>query len=235
MIYAVGQGNYSDVRMIEKELREQTAFTTDEALNFVGLYTREDFKKFLKEEQQVDIVCADITIFQGIEQTEDIRRKYPQAVIVLIADMTISPIRYMKPTILASALLLKPLQESMVTEVIKEVFHCYIEKEIEEEVMVIETRDEKQRVPYSQILYFESRSKKIYACTQNYEYGFYDTMDHLEEQYPSRFIRCHRSFLVNREMIDQVKLSQNYLTLQGGIEIPLSRSYKSQIKELHEK
>lgn len=233
MIYAVGQGTKKEMFLVEKEIREQTAFSTDEQLDFVGLYTREDFEKFLKEERQADIMCADITIFQGIEQVEVLREKYPKAALVLIADMTLSPVTYMKPTILAAALLLKPLQEPMVEQVIKEIFRCYIQREAEEEVLVIETREEKQRIPYSQILYFEARSKKIYVCTQNYEYGFYDTMDHLEEQYSERFIRCHRSFMVNRKMIEQVKLSQNYLTLSGGVEIPLSRSYKSQIKELY--
>lgn len=233
MIYAVGQGERKELSLLERELREQTAFSTDEELNFVGIYTREAFEEFIEKEQQVDILCADVTVFQGIEQVEAMRKKYPKAALVLIADMSISPVRYMKPTILAAALLLKPLQESAAAQVIQEIFQCYIEQTIDEEVFVIETREEKQRIPYSQILYFEARSKKIYVCTQNYEYGFYDTIDHLEEQYSKLFIRCHRSFLVNRKMIDQVKLSQNYLTLYGGAEIPLSRSYKSQIKELY--
>lgn len=233
MIYAVGQGTKNEMFMVEKELRERTAFCTDEQLNFVGLYTREAFEKFMSEEQSADIVCADITILRGIEQAEEIRKKYPKAALVLIADMSISPVNYMKPSILAAALLLKPLQELHIEQVIKEIFQCYIEQEADEEILVIETREEKQRIPYSQIMYFEARSKKIYVCTQNYEYGFYETMEHLEKQYAGKFIRCHRSFLVNRKMIEQVKLSQNYLTLHGGVEIPLSRSYKSQIKELY--
>lgn len=233
MIYAVGQGNKQELSLVEKEMRQQTAFCTDEQLKFVGLYTRKDFEEFLNMDQQTDFICADITIFQGIEQVEELRRKYSKAALVLIADMSISPIRYMKPSILAAALLLKPLQQSMVEQVIKEMFQCYISNEqMEEDIFLVETREEKQRIPYSKILYFEARSKKIYVCTKDYEYGFYDTMDHLEEQYSKQFIRCHRSFMVNRKMIDQVKLSQNYLLLRGGIEIPLSRSYKGQIKEL---
>lgn len=231
MIYAVGQGNRKEMLLVEDELREQTAFRTDEQLNYIGLYTREEFETFIAEDSLADIICADITVLNGIGQVEELRKKYPKVAIVLIADMTISPVTYMKPSILAAALLLKPLQKSMMTQVFSEIFECYIQKDNDEEVLVIENRDEKKRIPYSQILYFEARSKKIYVCTQNFEYGFYDTIDHLEEQHSERFIRCHRSFLVNRKMIEQVKLSQNYLLLNGGIEIPLSRSYKSQIKE----
>lgn len=231
MIYAVGQGNKKELLPVEHEIREQTAIRTDEQLNYIGLYTRAEFEEFMEEEDRADVICADITILNGIEQVEKLRKKFPKAVIVLIANMTISPISYMKPSILAAALLLKPLQESMIRQVLGEIFENYIQKKTDDDVLVIETREDKQRIPYSQILYFEARSKKIYVCTRNYEYGFYETMDRLEELYSERFIRCHRSFLVNRKMIEQVKLSQNYLLLNGGIEIPLSRSYKSQIKE----
>ena len=234
MIYAVGQGNQKEMFLVEHKLRERTAYSTDEQLSFVGLYTKADFENFISTEQSADILCADITVFQGIEQAEVLRKKYPKAALVLIADMSISPVRYMKPSILAAALLLKPLKSIMVEQTVKEIFQCFIEQESDEELFVVETREGKQRIPYSGILYFEARNKKIYVCTQDYEYGFYETMEHLEEQYAEQFIRCHRSFLVNRKMIGQVKLSQNYLTLKGGVEIPLSRSYKSRIKELYE-
>lgn len=233
MIYAVGQGNKTEISAIEKEIRERTAFSTDEQLKFVSLYTRKDFEDFLEDNIPADIICTDVTIFQGIEQAEKLRKRYSKAALILISDMSISPICYMKPTILAAGLLLKPLQEIMLKKTIEDIFACYIQTKGDEEIFVVETREEKYRIPYSEIMFFEARSKKIYACTKDYEYGFYDTMDHLEEKYAERFIRCHRSFMVNRKMVDQVKLSQNYLTLYGGAEIPLSRSYKSQIKELY--
>ena len=158
MIYAIGQGNKKEMVLVEREMREQTAFCTDEQLHFVGLYTREDLEKFLSDERQADVICADITVFQGIQQAEALRKKYAKVPLILIADMTISPVSYMKPTILAAALLLKPLQETMVHQVIKEIFQCYIQQEAEEDVFIIETREEKQRIPYSQIMYFEARS-----------------------------------------------------------------------------
>lgn len=232
MIYAVGHGNRNEMSLMEKGLREQTALSTDEKLQFLGLYTKEDLEKFLRETHQADIVCTDVTVSQGVSQAEHLRESHPNAAMILIADMTISPVSYMKPTILAAGLLLKPVQKDMLEQVLKDIFQCYILRNASDEVFVIDNREEKQRIPYSQILYFEARNKKIYVCTANCEYGFYDTMDHLEELYSDRFIRCHRGFMVNRKMIDQVRLSQNYLTLEGGIEIPLSRSYKSQIKEL---
>ena len=73
--------------------------------------------------------------------------------------------------------------------------------------------------------------KKVFLNTGDMEYPFYDTLDQLEERLTGRFLRCHRSYLVNRNKISKVYLSQNILTLEGGEEIPLSRSYKPAVKQ----
>ena len=232
MIYTVLQGEKPEVVMMEVEIRNQTAMTTDEQLNIVKIFTKEDFFEFQKTKQNADIICADITVLEGIRQVEMLREQYKKAIIILIADLKTSPMTYMKPSILASALLLKPLNQTMVRQTMEEVFRCCIQKETDDDVFVVQIKEEKYRIPYSEILYFEARSKKIYACTINCEYGFYDTMEHLEKECSEQFVRCHRGFIVNKEKIEKVKLSQNCLTISGGMEIPLSRSYKSVIKEL---
>lgn len=233
MIYTVLQGNEREIILLESQIRNQTALRTDESLNIVRIQTKEEFENFVQKSQHADLICADVSVLEGVRQVELLREQYKKAIIVLVADVQTSPMTYMKPTILASALLLKPLKEIMVRQTVEEVFRCCIQEDSDEEVFVVEAKDEKYRLPYSEILYFESRSKKIYACTANNEYGFYDTMDHLEEQCMEKFVRCHRGFIVNRSKVEKVRLSQNYLVLQGGLEIPLSRSYKSVIKELY--
>ncbi|MBS6395732.1 MAG: LytTR family transcriptional regulator DNA-binding domain-containing protein [Clostridiales bacterium] len=117
-------------------------------------------------------------------------------------------------------------------KVIREVFSRFLQKPDTGEIFVVENKEERQRIPYGELLYFEARMKKVYACTENAEYGFYDTIDHLEKKLSGHFVRCHRSYLVNRNLIEGVKLSQNCLILRGNIRIPLSRSWKEPIKEL---
>lgn len=233
MIYTVLQGNEREIVLLESQIRNQTARMTEESLDIVRIRTKEEFEDFTKEVRHADLICADVSAIEGVRQIEMLRERYKKAIIVLVADIQTSPVTYMKPTILASALLLKPLKETIVKQTVEEVFRCCIQETTDEEVFIVEAKDEKYRLPYSEILYFESRSKKIYACTANDEYGFYDTMDRLEEQCMENFVRCHRGFIVNREKVEKVRLSQNYLILQGGVEIPLSRSYKSVIKELY--
>lgn len=232
MIHAVLQSGKRDALMLEEEIRREAAYETDERVTVVGLYTREEFLRFLEQDRRADIICTDVAAVHGVEQAEKLREKYPQTAIVLIADVNMSPVAYMKPTILAAALLLKPLTVAAVRQVVREIFRHFIQKESKEEVFVLETREDKQRLPWSSILYFEARAKKVYVCTENMEYGFYDTIDRLETELSGRFVRCHRSYLVNRTRIREIKLSRNCILLDGNVELPLSRSYKSLIKEL---
>ncbi len=232
MISGVLKSSVKNARIVEREIREEAASCTDERVAIVFLGTQKELEVFLQKKEPADIICVDVSVPGGIAQAELLRKSYPKAAIIVIADAGMSPVAYMKPTILAAALLLEPLSRQFVRETMTAVFEQYITREADEEVFVIETREEKHRVPLRDILYFESREKRIYACTQSREYGFYDTMDQLSEQLKESFIRCHRSYMVNLSCIDRVMVSKNLLTLKQGIELPLSRSYKNMLKQL---
>lgn len=221
-----------DIPVLEQEIREEAARYTEERVRIVTILSSKELEDFLKRHELADIICVDVSAVNGIAEAELLRKNYPKAAIILIADVNMSPILYMKPSILASSLLLKPLTKERIHQVVRDIFAKYIEKVIDEEVFLIETREEKYRLPLSSILYFEARQKKIYACTEREEYGFYETMDHLEERMGGEFVRCHRSYMANRSLIDKIMLSKNCIVLKQGIEIPLSRSYKTEAKKL---
>ena len=46
------------------------------------------------------------------------------------------------------------------------------------------------------------------------------------------FIRTHRGFLINKSMIRKISLSENMVMLKNDIIIPLSRSYKGELKTI---
>ena len=164
---------------------------------------------------------------------ESLRRKYSDTSLMLIADASISPMEYIRPSILASALLLRPFSSEQVRESLEAVLQAMDKKqETEERTFLIENREGKTYIPMSQIYYFEAREKRIYVRLKREEYTFYDTIEHLTEQLPEEFIRCHRSFIVSRSRIQKVMLSKNRIILEHNIEVPLSRSYKAVLKEL---
>lgn len=221
----------ADAILLETEIRNEAALRTDEHVVVRKLMEKGIIEQFLKEKELTDFIYVDVALQKGISLAETMRVHFPAANIVLIADAAMSPIQYLKPSIMAAALLLKPLQKEMVHQTIEQLFEHFVEKVDNEKVFVVESKEEKQRVPYSEILFFEARAKKVYVCTANYEYGFYDTIEHLEEILPDDFMRCHRSYIVNKAYITKVLISKNTVCLQNDILVPLSRSYKGVMKE----
>lgn len=217
---------------LERAVKAEAAFHTDEQVRLAILRSYKDLSEFLKRKISVDIICMDITVKGGITYAEQLRKVYPKASMILLADISISPVMYMKPTILAAALLLKPLQEEQIQSVIHSVLIPLIQKEPDDELFVIETREDKWRIPVQRIMYFEAREKKIYACTKSEEYGFYSTVDALEERMKKDYVRCHRSYLARKDHIEKIMLSKNLLILKDGTTIPISRSYKPMLKDL---
>ena len=135
---------------------------------------------------------------------------------------------------MASSLLLRPITPDTVEHVFTEAVQTYLKERNDstDEYFTIDNRDGKWFIPYDKILFFESRNKKIFVVTEFEEYSLYDTLDEMESRLGDKFIRCHRSFIVARSKISKIMLSQNCIVMNGGITVPLSRSYRAMLKEL---
>lgn len=211
---------------------------TDEYWKMLQCTSLSELEEMVKQKIRTDIICVDITMEGALELTKELRKQMPSSYIILIASPRISPAVYMRPAIGAESLLLKPLTEEQVREVLSEALRTYIDRFLcpnEKKVFVIEHKGGRALIDYGNIYFFESREKRVYLNTEAEEYGFYDTLDELQEKLEDGFIRCHRSFLINKSKIVNVFLSQNRIILKNEFEIPLSRSYKPVIKAYLEK
>ena len=220
-----------------QEARWQAAKLTEDDWKWIECRSSEELLQLAGAPDKLDMMCLDLTM-QTTEKVlaaaEKLREAYPVAHMILIANSRISPVKYMRPSISAQSLLLKPLDGGSVREVLEESIRSYAAKfgvKDDEQYFVVETKGERELIAYDRILYYETREKKVFLNTGDMEYSFYDTLDQLEERLSERFLRCHRSFLVNRSKISKVYLSQNLLVLSGGEQIPLSRSYKPAVKQ----
>ena len=81
------------------------------------------------------------------------------------------------------------------------------------------------------ILYFESRSKKTFLVTAAQGYELSASLDALEEQLGSRFVRTHRSYLVNQRHILSYDAGTMTVTLDDESVVYLSRAGKAKLKE----
>lgn len=224
--------------LIVDEKTEETDMLCTSAKQQAALMTEEEWRiEVIKdreaEEKQGpwDIAFLDITGEKGIETAEKLRKRYRDVYLVLIVSQEQSPLLYLKPTILAASVLMRPFIQDTVQNSIREaIFWISMLDRRQKDIFIISGREGKIRIPYGRILYFEARAKKIYAALETEEYGFYDSMDHLEENLPGWFIRCHRSFIVNMHYLEKLQPNSGACLLRGEIEVPVSRSYRSNIR-----
>ncbi len=219
---------------IVKYSKDLASKWTDENWKMCQCETFEELEALVTEGLRYDLICVDITMKGALDLTKELRRISPSSYIILIASPKISPVIYMKPSIGAESLMLKPLTKQQIEEVLEEAISTYADRfyhSDEKKVFVVENKGERKLIDYNSIFFFESRDKRVFVNTGAEEYGFYDTLDQLEQQLSEVFIRCHRSFLVNKEKISDVYLSQNRILLKSDFEIPLSRTYKPSLKE----
>lgn len=233
------------IMVISDESDKERKYIVRYSKDLAGRYTNENWKmlqcatprelgEIVKEQIPADIICVDITMSGALDMVKELRQLASQAYIILIANSSISPLVYMRPAIGAESLMLKPLSEKQIQEVLSEAIEAYVYrfyKPDESKVFVVENSGGRSLIDYERIYFFEARDKRVYLNTESEEYGFYDTLEQLEKRLEGEFLRCHRSFLVNKEKIAEVFLSQNRIVLKGEFEVPLSRSYKPAVKE----
>lgn len=215
--------------------RTLTARFTEEELHCEVCTEKQALRRLLAGTPGGDINCIDLTIEDGIQLAEKVRAGSPQGFILLVTAQEMSPMLYLKPSIMAGSLLLRPFTREDAVRSLTDAYrfrYAARARQTEQDCFKIENRGAQERVDYASIRYFEARAKQITLVTAVREYTFYDTLDKLEEMLPKQFVRCHRSFIVNKNYVLRAKYAENLLYLEGEEPIPLSRSYKPVIKEM---
>ena len=221
--------------VLESIARDLIARISEDYWEIKRISTLEDLQDCLREKPLIHLLIYDICEKESLEFLAEIRKLYPHAHLMVLADVSVSPMKYIRPDLKVSSLLLKPWIKQQACDVLYEFLEEYCEESEgkrgqNNDFHVIETREGIINIPYEQIYFFEAREKKIYVCTGKEEYGFYSSIEKLLGELPSHFARCHRGFIVNTKKIRKIVLSQNIIYLQDGFDVPLSRSYKAALR-----
>lgn len=202
----------------------------------VCVFRPEELQKELlaAEEDQMNIVVCDVCESDAIPVLEKIRAGRPDMKLILMADGTVSPTVYIRPTIMPSALLWRPATEQESKRVLTEVLSAiHQEKPSDlhsEEEFQIEVRGVIRRFSCHEILYFEAREKKLWLHLSHRELAFPGTLEKLQSELPAGFLRVHKSFIVNCAHAMEIQYGQNMMLLTSGEMLPISRSYKADVK-----
>jgi len=76
---------------------------------------------------------------------------------------------------------------------------------VDHEKLVVLTRDTIYLIMFSEILYVERFDKKTLIQTNNKEISIHISLKKISEFLPSNFIRTHQSYIINRNVITELK------------------------------
>lgn len=216
--------------MIHKDCEEQIANKSDEELSVEQALNGAAISEAVEKEKLVDLLYYDFQAGQPVTELATFKSRYKDAMVMLITESTVSPLEYLRPGASPDSLMLRPLDPATLSRINSEFIGAFLDrfKRMEtEESFIVNTRDEKLYIPYPHIYYFEARDKKLFVRTKNMEYAFYGTIESLAKSLPEQFVRCHRSYIVNRQKIIRIVPGDNYIELAEKIGVPMSRGYKS--------
>lgn len=127
----------------------------------------------------------------------------------------------------AAHYLIKPLDEPAIEDAMKRAIHLL--KSAEKRIHTF-FRRQMTTTYYNDIYYIEVLDKVCYLYTRETSVKTYCTLDELEARLGDpRFLRCHRSYLVNMDKVRGV--NSKYFLLDNNQQVPISRIGKNQIKE----
>ena len=115
-----------------------------------------------------------------------------------------------------------PKVKELVTQALEEgIGPKEILEEGREDSLVVPHGKSSLSVQKEDIVYIERINRKTIIHTQNDEVESAIRLDELEKQLDSRFIRCHKSFIVNFKYC--VKLKASEMLLKNGVSVSISR------------
>jgi DNA-binding LytR/AlgR family response regulator len=98
------------------------------------------------------------------------------------------------------------------------------DKENQSEYIVIKQGYDKYKISMHDILYLEAMKDYTRMVTLNNQYLILGTFTSMHDQLPAdRFIRIHRSYIVNQHKIESVAGNRVFIS---GHELPVGKSYK---------
>lgn len=216
---------------LEKCAHIQVLNNTDDRCIYNVFSGYVEASKFVEQADSLDIAMLEMSANNSKDFAVMLRKKFRDIMLVLVAEGS-DPSSYIVPEIFMNALVIRSSDPEKINSTIKKSFEWFCQNNYKSSnsCYSFKGKDGRMMIDYSNIAFFESREKRIVLSTDNEEYYFYDTIDNLVKVLPSEFVRCHRSFIVNVDRIQKVRLSDNCLFLDNGFIVPLSRSYKSEIK-----
>ena len=198
-------------------------------------------------EHKPDLCLMDIMIkgdMSGISAAEEIKKSLDVPVIFLTAyadEGTLTSAKSAEP----HGYILKPFKEADIQAAVEMALHKHT-KELElkheadflrsltthkegADILFVKNRSRLMHVSHEDLLFVEALKDYVVVHTRKESYTIHSTMKEIERKLSDRrFMRVHRSYIVNLNSIESIKYSN--ITMEGlEKEIPVGGSYKDSL------
>lgn len=175
-------------------------------------------EELLASGEWFDLVFLDVRMsgMNGIETARRLREKQEKTVLIFITG--IKEYVFDALDLYAFQYLLKPLDEKKFAEVLERAEKEAVRKKGKRELFI---KARNLRIDQNDILYIESRGKKVEIHTVRECIEIYASMEELSGQLEEGFYRCHRAYLVNMAHIKEY--GNDSITLANGEEVYLAK------------
>lgn len=172
---------------------------------------------------------------KGLEVAQAIRKVDPHGIIVFVTTHSeLAPISY-QYMVSALAFIDKNAPLAKRKEMLGACLTHYVERngmQLEEDFLVIENAYTTVKVPFQSVEYvMTDEPHRLQLVTEDQLIQFYGTLREIE-QLDERLVRCHKSYVVNKEKLQAIDVKQQQLVLKSGKVIPVSRRLIKSMKAL---
>ena len=118
--------------------------------------------------------------------------------------------------------------KARVTSYLMKAYNIYFRENLSEGYIKVNEDSRIINIKLSDILFIETSSTphKIRVHEENRQIEFYGNLKDMEQKLTSNFYRCHKSYIVNKNKIDEIDLKNNKIIMVNGEECLVSFRYK---------
>ena len=87
-------------------------------------------------------------------------------------------------------------------------------------------------IPENSIKYIQKEGMKLIFTTDTRTYEVYNSFNKLQPQLPKQFVRCHKSYIVNLDKINNIDFTTNIISFSNNDKCYIGPKYKNNFKEV---
>ena len=178
---------------------------------------------------KVDVLFLDINLkndINGIDVAREIRRKNKNIYIIFVtAHLEYSLLAYKYKTF---DFIAKPITVSRLEETVIRLFEDV--NGLPKRYIKIDSKN--TMIDESVIEYIKRDGMKLVFHSHNKEYEAYSSFNKIQNNLPENFIRCHKSFIVNINLIKDVDPVINKISFSDNLSCDIGPKYKKDFMEV---